>query len=277
MESLNMKYEELVNFYDSYKFDTVSTLEVLLRYVKKYDTILDKSVCSEISQKKYSILCEEGYFEGSNEYPDDLDLSEIRKSINYLYDNELVYLKKILEEFIVNAPKGLKEYMQDDINSIINKIDNKLRGIVEDEELSKEELRQFFNKYNIIELQEMNTIFKYVNDYDIKDALAIRHEVCINKFEDCKKLFELPVKPKGFTLLSLTKKNNLLTDKELNYLYQLVSNASFYLSTIREYTYEFVDIDEKEYPIDIVNKLESILYEENEKRKYSRNKVLKKH
>ena len=123
----------------------------------------------------------------------------------------------------------------------------------------------------------MNTIFNYVNDYDIKDALAIRHEVCINKFEDCKKSFELPVKPKGFTLLSLTKKNNLLTDKELNYLYQLVSNASFYLSTVREYTYEFVDIDEKEYPIDIVNKLESLLYEENEMRKYSRNKVLKKH
>ena len=55
-----------------------------------------------------------------------------------------------------------------------------------------------------------------------------------------------------FNILSFLYKNDLLSNKELNFLKALVDDAAFYLSTIREYNYKDIieDFSEDDYNID---------------------------
>lgn len=72
-----------------------------------------------------------------------------------------------------------------------------------------------------------------------------------------------------FNILSFLYKNDLLSNKELNFLKALVDDAAFYLSTIREYNYKDIieDFSEDDYNIDGMIELEKYMEDETIKRK----------
>lgn len=146
-------------------------------------------------------------------------------------------------------------------------------------ELTEKELKDFFNKYNLIELNAMNIIFGYVHEYDINKITEVASIVYKEKEKECYDNYEVPVKPYGFSLLNILDKNSKLNDKELNFLYQLVKDASFYLSSINDYQNEYEqaieDFDIADYPIQIINRLEASLYNEINNRNQSNKTFVK--
>ena len=255
MEKLNLNYDELVNFYTKYDWKSLNFLELLLTNVKKYDTQLSEEICKKALQNQYTILL----YEGGSEYSKTNELSEIIDSVDLLDKKEAIYLEKIIVDSMNNISELLKETIEPDIKEILIRINNKLN---DSNELSERELKKFFNKYNVLELNKMNLIFEYAKENNVEEAIKIKEEVMKEKLKGNK------FYPKKFSLLNIVNKNHLLNNKELNYLFSLVEDASFYLSYIREQAEMYENIDESEYPIDIMNELEVVLYNELENRKY---------
>lgn len=137
--------------------------------------------------------------------------------------------------------------------------------------LTRVELKKIFNKFNLVELDEFNNIFEYVKDIDLEDIVKTKDEVYKEKLEECISDYEVPVKSTFSKGLSLGKNIKNLNYKEVEFLYELVSDASFYLASIREnsdsYKNVIDDFDEGDYPIDLMYELESSLYNELEERK----------
>ena len=137
--------------------------------------------------------------------------------------------------------------------------------------LTRVELKKLFNKFNLIELDEFNNIFEYVKDIDLEDIVKTKDEVYKEKLEECISDYEVPVKSTFSKGLSLGKNIKNLNYKEVEFLYELVSDASFYLASIREnsdsYKNVIDDFDEGDYPIDYMHELETSLYNELEERK----------
>ena len=137
--------------------------------------------------------------------------------------------------------------------------------------LTRVELKKLFNKFNLVELDEFNNIFEYVKDIDLEDIVKTKDEVYKEKLEECISDYEVPVKSTFSKGLSLGKNIKNLNYKEVEFLYELVSDASFYLASIREnsdsYKNVIDDFDEGDYPIDYMHELETSLYNELEERK----------
>lgn len=137
--------------------------------------------------------------------------------------------------------------------------------------LTRVELKKIFNKFNLVELDEFNNIFEYVKDIDLEDIVKTKDEVYKEKLVECISDYEVPVKSTFSKELSLEKNLKDLNYKEIEFLYELFSDASFYLSSIREnsdsYKNVINDFDEGDYPIDLMYELESSLYNELEERK----------
>lgn len=133
-------------------------------------------------------------------------------------------------------------------------------------DMSQEELETFFNKYNIIELEEFNKIFENVKDYELEEVLTAARKVYKEKWEACLAEYEIPVRHYNFNVLDITKKNNLLSDKEIIFLNTLVENASLFVSSIQEYQEVYKNIIDDfscdEYEIEKILKLEEELNKE---------------
>lgn len=132
------------------------------------------------------------------------------------------------------------------------------------------ELENFYNKYDIFELELLKTIMSYVCE-DIKLEKEVLDKVYKEKWKPYDDEFSVPIKQSNYGLLSILNKNDKLNDQELEFLYNLVENASFYLSSIQDYQdgYKNVieDFDIDEYPVLKFFELETALYNDIEKRK----------
>lgn len=133
-----------------------------------------------------------------------------------------------------------------------------------------EELENYYNKYDIFELESLKTIMSYVKE-DITQEVEVLNKVYKEKWIPYDKEFSVPLKPANYSLLNILKKNKDLNDQELDFLYGIVENASFYLSSIQDYQDEYKnvieDFDIDEYPVLSMFELETALYNELEDRK----------
>ena len=98
--------------------------------------------------------------------------------------------------------------------------------------LDEEELVNFFKKYSIQELDTFKTIFNYVYDYDITSEKAIIEDVYKELEIEGWNEYCVPVKTFNYRASDLTKKNKYLTDKELEFLYNLADDALLCLESI---------------------------------------------
>ncbi len=107
--------------------------------------------------------------------------------------------------------------------------------------LNNEEMENLFENFNVLELKNFKKMFKYVYDYDMKDA-----EKIINRIVNSKDVLLIP-NEETFSI-------NKLNTKELNFLYDIALSAESCLSTI-----QYVDV-EKDKEI-TTNLIKSILNE----------------
>ena len=108
------------------------------------------------------------------------------------------------------------------------------------------ELYDFFRKYDIHELDVLNTILDYVK-YDTSSIVSALNNVYDEKEIDC-----FDEDEREFNYLDALNKNDLLTEKELAFLYQIIFDASFFLQTVEELS-GYLDgkekIDITKYPV----------------------------
>lgn len=91
--------------------------------------------------------------------------------------------------------------------------------------LEENELRTFFKKYSARQLEFFEQIYGFVFDPELYSTKKLLDEVYSKKmlkvkFEELKKMND------PLNINSLSNKNHLLTDKELNFLYNLICEAS---------------------------------------------------
>ncbi len=141
--------------------------------------------------------------------------------------------------------------------------------------INDEELEIFFNKYDVNELEMFSNIFEYVHNKELLEAQEVAKNVYYEKRKNMNDDYETS-KYDDYNLLKISYKNDLLNDEELAFLQAIVEDASFYLSTIRDYDYENIieDFSEDDYNIDQMLRLEESIEKETSKRKvYTKDKI----
>lgn len=248
-----MSYEELVKFFNKFSFDSLETLNLLVPLESKTE---NKAFINVYNEK----FDEEGdIFEENNKFDDktrllNFSLKEVNDKINLFNKNELIYLKRILS----TIPEKKGEIYYDIIES-------QLDGCP-----AYDKLKTMFDKYSLFELDTLKAVLSYVQDYDMRRVFRALEDVYANKERECCANPEKIAKSTRPSYIS--RKNKKLSDEELNFLAELVENASFYLSSVRDFSDEYdnviEDFDIDEYPIDLVFDFEQSLYEEIEDRNY---------
>ena len=238
-------------------FPTLDSIGILIPYTNDESIT---TVFNTVVRKKYEQCSDE--FEGINEYDYicqilNFDISEFNKNIDKFTQTELLYIRKIIN----NALMDIKE------NELTNKIIpilNEYKDIGTDKYIEEIKIENFFNKYNINELY----LFEIILSYNCESYMQKYKEI-LNKVLRKKKP-EININP-NCSLSSLINKVNELNDDELKFLYELVENASTYLSSIQDYSYTYEqiidDFDINEYPVIAMYKLEESLLKELENRK----------
>ena len=133
--------------------------------------------------------------------------------------------------------------------------------------MNNEELKEFFDKYSIIDLESFEVIFKYNNYNDIKNILEIARQVYIKKYIELIDKYNFVLENMDFKISNIKEKNNLLSDKELEFLYKLTDSSLIYLSDIN-------NIDFKNEILDIYILKNSIWNELNKRMNLKKDKSL---
>ena len=107
------------------------------------------------------------------------------------------------------------------------------------------ELRDFFNKYSFLDLYVMNKIFENVDSIDfettneqkmLNDVFKFKENDFFNKcFRNGLNSFGIRDKIESYTIDQLFRKNKLLNEKELKFLYMMVDYASSFIDLVQNY------------------------------------------
>ena len=166
-----------------------------------------------------------------NDYLDKVnsfDLSEIDNSIEDLSNEQLGFLFDIMDDAVNNFQSH--DTIEAPIIPSILITEFNIKSKLDDadkyrDQLTNKEMKDFFRKYDINELNAFEVILRYV--YNLKDAGRIEH----NRSEVLRaKKNTNPSVTSPYNLSGLTRRNDDLTDQELNFLLRILSDAAFYFS-----------------------------------------------
>ncbi len=111
--------------------------------------------------------------------------------------------------------------------------------------MDDKELMEFFNKYDFLDLFVMSKIFENVDyvDFDVTNEQEKLNTVFKTKQDEfVDKCFRkgfnsvgIQDKIKNYSIDQLFRKNNLLNEKELKFLYMMVEYASSFIELIQNY------------------------------------------
>lgn len=82
-----------------------------------------------------------------------------------------------------------------------------------------------FNKFDVIDIEEFDYIFEYIEQYNIENLIDISNKVKKEKIENAAKEYEVPVKPYHYNIFNLSTKKEKLDKKELEFLCILLDDA----------------------------------------------------
>ena len=281
---LNLKYEEIKKLFDRYNMYTLDSIDLMLKFAEGYDLDDTNKAFINIYNKKYNE--ERDNLEGRNEYDyitrlKNFNIDEIIGSMEELSKEELKYLNDLVLAAVYHIKENkiessmlpkLKEFMVYHDKELINYLKPTI------DYLNEDEIKEFFNKYNVSELELFDLIFENTKSYNIKDIKKIKNEVYNDKYAELTNNFEVGVMPKGTSVEKLSLKNKLLNEKELNFFHDLVEDAASYLDSIGEFEDEYKTVceefDSGDYPIVAMsNLLDNI---ENDKKMNFVKKLVKK-
>lgn len=243
-----MALEEIEELFEKLElYPTLDSIGIILKYT---DDQLVTTAFNLVVRKKYEKCTHE--FEGINEYDYicqilNFDISEFKRNIDLFSEKELIFVQSIInnalnsidkKEFATRIIPILEEYKEIGTNKFVEEI----------------KIENFFNKFDINELYALNIILNNNCESYIKRYKDIFNKILIEKEE---------VRCQEYSLFDLLNKIDNLNNEEMNLLYELVENASLYLSSIQEYSdiYENIieDFDINEYPVIAIYKLEEKL------------------
>lgn len=281
---LNLKYEEIKKLFDRYNMYTLDSIDLILKFAEGYDLNDTNNAFINIYNKKYNE--ERDNLEGRNEYDyitrlKNFNIDEIISSMEELSKEELKYLNDLVLAAVYHIKENkiessmlpkLKEFMVYHDKELINYLKPTI------DYLNEDEIKDFFNKYNVGELELFDLIFENTKSYNIKDIKKIKNEVYNDKYAELTNNFEVGVMPKGTSVEKLSLKNKLLNENELNFFHDLVEDATSYLDSIGEFEDEYKTVceefDSGDYPIVAMsNLLDNI---ENDKKINFVKKLVKK-
>lgn len=255
-----MLLNEIEEFFEKLElYPTLDSIGILLPYTNDESIT---SVFNIVFMKKYKECSSE--FEGINEYDyicqlANFDISEINKNIDKFSQKELLFIRTIIS----NALNEIE------VNSLTNKIIptlNEYKNIGTDKYIEEKRIENFFKKFDINELYLFDTILSYNCEPDTTKYKEVLDKVC--KEKEKRKGENLNPNPNLFDLLN---KKSELNNNELNLFYELVANASSYLSSIQDYSDVYAqmieDFNINEYPVISIYKIEESLAKEIETRK----------
>ena len=206
---------------------------------KEIKTFFKKYSFSELErlQELIKCTCDEDYDDAAKMLEEEKSKKDSERSIvdetyrmKDLSDLEFFYLYDIVDK--ANLFYALADYskFKDDLAS-----SDKLLDLMDAEQKSRndkkkeapygmteDDLYLFFSKYNIVELDGFTELFEYVFNSDMTDAEEMLAEVRERKYRKQSES-TTPVET-SFKPSSLANKNDMLSLKELNFLYEIVSN-----------------------------------------------------
>ena len=252
------KIEEL---FGKYSLRTLDSLDVVLMWVRKYRMDATNDAFRNVYRSAYKVLStgkredvseEEDYVKKINNF----DLSEIDADIDDLDKKQLKFLSQVFEAALSNMEEHdtIELPIMPKIRSTAEGVNAKLADMDKyRDKLTNKEMKDFFRKYDITELSSFEIIFRYV--YNIGELGRIEH----NRSEVLRtKQNQTPGDVSEYRLSNITRKNNMLTDQELNFLSRILSDAAAYF-TIGEdisHIYDMVeDFEYDSYHADTINKM----------------------
>ena len=235
-----MEYIETKELFNKYNSQTLDSIEILLDYIN--EPVLEK-VIKELSKQKYKEDREE--YNGRKEFDNitrilSFDLSEVVEKFYKLNEEETTYLQTIANEVAKNIneqdeiegtlkPK-LKQFSHDCKKHIIE-LHEKAPGPISDEELE-----EFFEKYDVVQLLAFDKIFENVIDYNMSNSKAIKKIVLEKKYLEMKRNFEAIPEYYDITVADIIKRTKKLLKEE-----QLTENEAYYLSDIAQASAMFLE------------------------------------
>lgn len=277
MKKINMTYEELKNFFERYNVYTLDSIHIMLNIIGENDSKRINKAFNTAYNKKYNE--EKENFEGRNEYDYitmvlNFDLLEIINNITELNEKELGFITDIVKTTMYTLredrmEKSIEPALDEYLRAYDKEFIKRLKPTISN--LTKEEIKEFFNKYNVVELEAFDTILEYTKDYNIRDIRRIKKEVYTTKYNELTNNYEAGVKPSNFRLSNIGKKNKELNNTELDFLHLLVESASLYLDSIQEFDYAYKEVfkefDSGDYPVLEMSELLDSIEKEKDTRK----------
>jgi len=284
-KELNLKYEEIKKLFERYDMYTLDSIDLILKFVNDYELKDTNLAFINVYNKKYQE--NKDNLEGKNEYDYitrvlNFNIDEIINSIEDLSKEELKYLNDLVKSAVCyikenkiesNILPKLKEFMVYHDKELINYLKPTI------EYLNDAEIKEYFNKYSVTELELYDLILENVKTYNVRDIKRIKKEVYQEKYKVLTDEFEVGMLPIGITVEVLSRKDKVLNEKELNFFHDLVEDASSYLDSIGEFEDEYKTVceefDSGDYPIiPMSNLLDKI--EDDKKMNFVKNLVKKK-
>lgn len=224
LDNVYMSDEDLYNFFNRYSLDELELFKL------KFDFVKDSKENKEVFEQVY-LEKKENYV---NNQEDDRTIAEkIMDKNKSLTDIELNYLYGFTTSIPTCFVEGLVFLNVDIYKELerrhLEKIDDPVTS------MSSEDLENFFNKYELHELEEFQLLFTYAKDYNLTEAFDIIRKTYDKKSSEMSKedtYFYQSISrhiKKKVTLLK--NKNNELSKKELLFLKALVEDSTNYIST----------------------------------------------
>ena len=266
-----LDYDGQKKLYERYNITTLDSLETV------YDVLdINYPIALKVTlQKKY----EDNY--KNNEDIDEyyyseklrnFNISEIIDSLSDLSDEELKIITdpifkaissiKPEEQEIVLIPK-LIEYQKAHTEEIEKRITPIENGML------LKDIKNFFLKFGFIELENFDRILNYYNHKNINDIKRVKNEALKIKHQ---KYIDNSVSTlstiKDYELTKFQTIFNNLTDRELEFLYILVGNASMNLESIQENKSLLQEISKL---LDLIEKEKKDRFELNKEKQKNKN------
>lgn len=213
--NINMSDEELYSFYNRYSFDELELFKI------KFDFVKDSTENKEIFERVYL----EKKAEKKVNHNDDRIITEKMMDKNSSLSNkELNYLYG----FTTSIPSYFIDGLENLNISIYKEIEKRHFKKLSDPvtSMTKEDLVEYFNKYDLNELEAFQILFTHAKDYDLTDAFNIIRKVYNKKSKEMSEedyyMYRSVNRYFNNRVIGLRDKVEELEKKELKFLRTLV-------------------------------------------------------
>lgn len=217
-DNINMSDEELYSFFNRYSLDELELFKI------KFDLIKDSKEDRQMLDKVYLEKKEE---KSTNPEDDRIITEKIMDKNSTLTNKELNYLYG----FTTSIPSYYIDGLENLNISIYQEIEKRHFKKLSDpvKSMKKEDLIEYFSKYELNELEAFQLLFTHAKDYDLTEALSIIRKAYDEKIKEISEedyyLYRSARRHFGNRVIVLKNKNEGLGKKELKFLRALAQDT----------------------------------------------------